>query len=84
MLQLQLTQNVRKSWPVLYLQPIVSKLVQPANLTSIQLWLRLEVLKGVMISTYHNMAINQITEPLATGLDNGKHFTIMYGIVTLN
>ena len=36
-----------------------------------------------MISKNHNMMINQITAPLAAGLDNVKNFTVMKGTVML-
>ena len=53
------------------------------NLFSIQSQLRLEVLKGLVISINHNMAVGQITGPIAAGLDNGKNLIAMHGIVML-
>ena len=69
------------AWPVFYLQPIVSKLLQQVNLSSIQLWL--DIIKGLVISINY-IVIIQIKVLFGVELDNGKHFMTINGMVTFN
>ena len=43
---------------------------------SIQSQLQLEVVERLVVYIKYNMAINQITAPLAAELDNSKHFMV--------